>query len=209
MPEKDAGAQRALGTRLFDFWLASSWEKIKANVPSGTHRFLIIASEVPEILNLPWELLLPPDGEFLGINSWFNIRRFPSSAKQMAPFIGELRARPLRLLFMACAPTDQPTLDYEREEEALFRAIYGQDVAFDSCDLGTFEELKEKVSEFKPHIVHLTGHGAVRDGQGRFAFEKEDRHVRSRSRGRAAPVPGRLRRTVRLCERLPVGKGSA
>jgi tetratricopeptide (TPR) repeat protein len=175
-PEKDADAQRALGKQLFDLWLATSWEKIKASVPVGSLRFLVIASEVPEILNLPWELLLPPlpDSDFLGINPLFRIRRFPSSVKQMAPFTGELRARPLRLLFMACSPSDQPTLDYEKEEEALFRAIYGQDVAFDSCDLGTFEELKEKVSEFKPHIVHLTGHGAVRDGQGRFAFEKED-----------------------------------
>ncbi|MFA6373927.1 MAG: CHAT domain-containing protein, partial [Methanothrix sp.] len=137
-------------------------------------RFLVISSDIPEILNLPWELLLPLDSDFLGINPLFRIRRFPSSARQMAPFTGELRARPLRLLFMACAPTDQPTLDYEKEEEALFRAVYGQDVAFDSCDQGTFEELKEKVSEFKPHIVHLTGHGAVLDGQGRFAFEKED-----------------------------------
>ncbi len=135
---------------------------------------MVIASEIPEILNLPWELLLPPEGDFLGINPLFRIRRFPSSAKQMATFTGELRPRPLRLLFMACSPSDQPTLDYEKEEEALFRAIYGQDVAFDSCDQGTFEELKEKVSEFKPHIVHLTGHGAVLDGQGRFAFEKED-----------------------------------
>jgi len=75
---------------------------------------------------------------------------------------------------MACSPIDQPTLDYEREEEALFRAVYGQDVAFDSCDLGTFDELKERVSEFKPHIVHLTGHGAVIEGQGHFAFENED-----------------------------------
>ena len=174
IPEKDADAQRALGKQLFDLWLATSWEKIKAEMPSGTHRFLVIASEAPEILNLPWELLLPPESDFLGINPLFRIRRFPSSAKQMATFTGELRARPLRLLFMACAPTDQPTLDYEKEEEALFRAVYGQDVAFDSCDLGTFEELKEKVSEFKPHIVHLTGHGAVREGQGRFAFEKED-----------------------------------
>ena len=173
-PEKDADAQRALGKQLFDFWLASSWEKIEAAVPVGSLRFLVIASDIPEILNLPWELLLPPDSDFLGINPLFRIRRFPSSAKQMAPFTGELRPRPLRLLFMACSPSDQPTLDYEKEEEALFRAIYGQDVAFDSCDLGTFEELKEKVNEFKPHIVHLTGHGAVLEGQGRFAFEKED-----------------------------------
>ncbi|HSD57190.1 MAG TPA: tetratricopeptide repeat protein [Methanotrichaceae archaeon] len=50
----------------------------------------------------------------------------------------------------------------------------GQDVAFDSCDQGTFDELKERVNEFKPHVVHLTGHGAVINGQGHFAFEKED-----------------------------------
>jgi len=173
-PEKDADGQRALGKQLFDFWLATSWEKIKSGVPVCALRFLVIASDVPEILNLPWELLLPLDSDFLGINPLFRIRRFPSSVKQMALFAGELRPKPLRLLFMACSPSDQPTLDYEREEEALFRAIYGQDVAFDSCDLGTFEELKEKVSEFKPHIVHLTGHGAVLNGQGRFVFEKDD-----------------------------------
>lgn len=199
--EMDADAQRALGKQLFDLWLASSWEKITAAVPVGALRFLIIASEIPEILNLPWELLLPHDGEFLRINPLFRIRRFPGTTRKMALFTGELRPRPLRLLFMACSPSDQPTLDYEKEEEALFRAIYGQDVAFDSCDQGTFEELKEKVSEFNPHIVHLTGHGAVGkicpecdalneasgtccqkcsaslnevEPKGHFAFEKED-----------------------------------
>jgi hypothetical protein len=120
--------------------------------------------------------LLPPfpDGDFLGIDPLLRIRRFPSFVRQMALFTGELRPGPLRLLFMASSPLDLPELDYEKEEEALFRAIYGQDVAFDSCDLGSFEELKEKVSEFRPHIVHLTGHGAVLEGEGRFAFEKED-----------------------------------
>jgi tetratricopeptide (TPR) repeat protein len=174
MPVKEADAQRALGRQLFNHWLASSWEKIRAAVPVGSLRFLVIASEVPEILNLPWELLHPPDSDFLGIDPLFRIRRFPSTARQMAPFTGELRPRPLRLLFMACSPLDLQELDYEKEEESLFRAVYGQDVAFDSCDLGTFKELKEKVSEFQPHIVHLTGHGAVIDGKGHFAFEKED-----------------------------------
>ena len=173
-PKKEAEAQKVLGKQLFNLWLASSWEKIKAGVPVGSMRFLVIASDVPEVLNLPWEFLLPPDCDFLGIDPRFGIRRLPSSGKKLAPFNGDLRPRPLRLLFMACSPTDLPTLDYEREEEALFRAIYGQDVAFDSCDLGTFEEFRDKVSEFKPHVVHLTGHGAVIEGQGRFAFEKED-----------------------------------
>lgn len=173
-PENDASAQRALGERLFSLWLASVWDKIQAGLPSGSSSLLVIASESPEILNLPWELVLPPVGEFLGIDPRFSIRRLPRSGKQLAPFTGELRPRPLRLLFMACAPVDQPTLDYEREEEALFQAVSGQDVAFDSCDLGTFEELKERVDEFRPHILHLTGHGTVRNGIGYFAFEKED-----------------------------------
>ena len=105
-PEMDAGAQKALGKQLFDLWLAPSWEKITAAVPVGVLRFLVIASEIPEILNLPWELLLPPEGDFLGINPLFRIRRFPSTGKQMATFTGELRPGPLRLLFMACSPLD-------------------------------------------------------------------------------------------------------
>ena len=126
-PEKDAAAQRALGERLFSLWLASSWDKILAATSSGSSSLLVVASESPEILNLPWELLLPPGGEFLGVDPRFFISRLPRSGKMLATFDGELRPRPLRLLFMACAPVDQPTLDYEREEEALFRAVSGQD----------------------------------------------------------------------------------
>lgn len=58
MPEKGAEAQWELGKRLFDLWLASSWEKIVAAITTSSLRFLVIASESPEILNLPWELLL-------------------------------------------------------------------------------------------------------------------------------------------------------
>ena len=141
-PEMDAGADATMGSQLFALFLASSWEKTRAAVPSGSTRFLTIASDSPEILNLPWELLRSPGGEFLGLDPLFAIRRLPGSDKKLESFSGELRPRPLRRLFMACAPTDQAILDYEREEEALFRAVSGQDVAFDSCDLGTFEELK-------------------------------------------------------------------
>jgi hypothetical protein len=98
MPVKEADAQRALGRQLFNLWLASSWEKIRAAVPVGSLRFLVIASEIPEILNLPWEILLPPDSDFLGIDPLIRIRRFPSSASQMASFTGELRPDHLYLV---------------------------------------------------------------------------------------------------------------
>ena len=102
-PEMEAGAEAALGAQLFALFLASSWEKICSAVPSGSTRFLTIASDAPEILNLPWELLCPPGGEFLGLDPLFAIRRLPGSEKKLESFGGELRPRPLRLLFMACA----------------------------------------------------------------------------------------------------------
>ena len=64
-PEMEAGAEAALGAQLFGLFLASSWEKIRAAVPSGSNRFLVIASEAPEILNLPWELMPRPSGDLL------------------------------------------------------------------------------------------------------------------------------------------------
>ena len=86
-PEMEAGAEAALGARLFALFLASSWEKICSAVPSGRTRFLVIASDAPEILNLPWELLRPPGGEFLGLDARYVIRCLPGSDKRR----GQLR----------------------------------------------------------------------------------------------------------------------
>lgn len=167
---------KALGTELFNLWLARAWNKVKERVPVGARRLLIIGSDVADVLNLPWELLRPAGDDFLGFDPKFSVRRLPWPDRPLAPFAGPLRPRPLRILFMACAPSDQPPLDYEREEEFLLRAIAkaGTDVAFDSGDLGTFEELRQRINEFQPHVIHLTGHGIVDDdGLGYFAFEDE------------------------------------
>ena len=85
-PEMDAGAEAALGAQLFGFFLASSWEKIRAALPSGRTRFLTIASDNPEILNLPWELLRPPESDFLGLDPLFAIRRLPGFEKKLDSF---------------------------------------------------------------------------------------------------------------------------
>lgn len=156
-PALSIQAQEQLGKRLFDLWLAPIWDDIQ--IPMNSKRILVIASDVPDVLNLPWELMHPPDGDFLGVDPLFSIRRQPD-VKELAKFDGEYRARPLRLLFMACAPVDQNPLDYDLEEESLLKAISG-DVIFDSCDMGTFEELRQKVTQLQPHVVHLTGHGFI------------------------------------------------
>ncbi|MEI6103913.1 MAG: tetratricopeptide repeat protein [Methanothrix sp.] len=160
-PRLAAEKLNAFGAELFSIWLAGSWENVKAKVTSGSLRLIVIASDVPDILNLPWELLRPPLGDFLGVDSKFSIRRFPRSGQEIPTFKGDLRPRPLRLLLAVSSPIDLLTLDFEREEEYLLRAISGLDVAFDSCDLGSFQDLRDHVEQFQPHIVHLTGHGAV------------------------------------------------
>jgi len=95
------------------------------------------------------------------VDSNFSIRRYLRSGGQIPAFDGELRPPPLRLLLAVSSPTDLAALDYEREEEYLLRAISGLDVAFDSGDLGSFQDLQDHVEQFRPHVVHLTGHGAV------------------------------------------------
>jgi hypothetical protein len=68
-----------------------------------------------------------------------------------------------------------PVLDYEREEEAILRIAdrLGGRIFLDIAEAGTFDELRELISERRPHVVHLSGHGELNDGAGRFCFEDE------------------------------------
>jgi len=171
----------ALGTALFDLWLQEDWGQIDQRSPVGVPRQLIIASESSAVLNLPWELLKPPGSDFLGLDQLFSVLRTPWHDRHLAK-AGPLRPRPLRVLFMACAPLDQPELDYEREEELLVEAVSDLDVRLETCDMGTFDELRDRINQFRPHIVHLSGHGALgEDGMGWFAFEDETGHSDFRS----------------------------
>ncbi len=174
----------AIGAELFRVWLAPFWQKITDNIPYGAHTTFVIASQESQILNLPWELLYPPDGQHIGLNAAYHIVRLPYSSLSsipqsrdtLKPFMGKLPPGPPRILCMCCAPHDQAVLDYEHEEEALLDAVVraGAEVAWEMCETGTFAELQQRIQTFQPHIVHLTGHGMVRgDGEGYLAFENE------------------------------------
>jgi tetratricopeptide (TPR) repeat protein len=168
-------ALEALGTELATLGDGWAWDQVTPLLRTGSKRLVVVASELPEVLNLPWELLRLDGASFLGRDAKCGIRRVPWVDKRLEAFGGELAPRPLRVLFMACAPQDQVSLNYEKEEEALLKALGStQNVAFDSGEMGSFEELRQRIAEFKPHVVHLTGHGIVKDdGLGWFAFEDE------------------------------------
>jgi tetratricopeptide (TPR) repeat protein len=166
---------QALGAALFDLWLSGVWEKLTEQLAPSDRRVLVVASEFADVLNLPWELLRLGGGESIGADAKYSLRRLPWTEPRLPRSDGRPPAGPLRILFMACAPQCLPALDYEREEEFLLRAIAkpGPRVMLDTGDLGTFEELRERINEFRPHIVHLTGHGRVEEDGGYFAFEDE------------------------------------
>jgi tetratricopeptide (TPR) repeat protein len=149
-------------------------EPIAAHLTDGTgnHR-LTVVSDLPAALNLPWELLpVGGRGDPLGCHKQWGVFRTPAKAPSPPPV---RRGPPLRILFLAAAPTDQPPLYYEKEEEAILRATATlQGARLFTAELGTYEELDGLLQQVKPHIVHLSGHGALDDdGVGRFCFEDE------------------------------------
>ena len=101
----------SLGARLFEVWLGNSWPKVQDKFTPGCRRWLVIASEAPEVLNLPWELLRPGGDEAIGSDAKWTVRRLPWADRPLPTYDAPLRPPPLRILFMACAPTDLPELD--------------------------------------------------------------------------------------------------
>lgn len=157
-----------LGSGLFHLFFESSWSQIKAKV-SGDKIRIVISTDIPDVLNLPWEIARPPDGALLGFDPGLRILRLPDQLRALPQFEGPLPPGPLRVLFAASAP--RQSFDYAVEEESFIKALEGLNVLWDSCDMGTFEELTKRADNFRPQIVHLVGQGVEKDGLNYFAFE--------------------------------------
>lgn len=132
-----------------------------------------IHSASSDLLNLPWELLPGRTTRFLIDDGRWAIRR--TTRAKATESSRPLVPRPLRLLFTACAPSDQPNLDFEKEEETILRIAdqLGDKLHLDIAEAGSFDDLVTLISQRKPHVVHLSGHGRVKEGLGYFAFENE------------------------------------
>ncbi|MEJ7640083.1 MAG: CHAT domain-containing protein, partial [Singulisphaera sp.] len=181
-PFIEPDALRAMGRELFATWFEPAWRAIEARLAStGPHR-LVVQSADHEVLNLPWELVELDADRPVGCDAAWALCRSPLTGRLEAG--GPLRPGPLRILFLASAPTDQAQLDYEREEDAMLRAVSRlQDVSVHFAESGGFDALKDLVAECRPHVVHLSGHGTVdRTGMGSFAFEDERTGGPSRAR---------------------------
>jgi hypothetical protein len=122
----------------------------------------------------PFELLAQDD-TFLLPDRVHLIRRVSDFGvdKKIPPRDGQLK-----LLFMSCsAMNGGPELDFESEEEAIYKITGDLAIDMDVEDSGSLEGLRSKLVQERFDIVHLSGHADIDEkGQPYFIMEDDTGH---------------------------------
>ena len=154
-----------LADMLFRLFLEAAWGEVKAAMSCGAEAELVVASDVPEVLFLPWEWLSlssRTEGLFSGRMSIIRCPRADGWRLDAAPASGPLPAGPLRLLFLSAGP------DSDADEEAALVALQGLDARFQVCESGEAEELESLAGSLHPHLVILAGQAKMAAGRPAF-----------------------------------------
>ena len=144
---------------------------------------IVIASDDPAILQLPWETLCHPDYGFLGRHEGFTLSR---TIPSMTTGLPDIEQGPLKILLFSSLPDnlgEEDQLQIETEQGQVLEAL-GQwrqsgHVVLEMPDDGRFSEFKRLLNSFKPHLVYFSGHGEFRSDplnhhdKGYFLFENE------------------------------------
>ncbi|MCO6475189.1 MAG: CHAT domain-containing protein, partial [Phaeodactylibacter sp.] len=134
------------------------------------HHLLHLTHPGNELLNLPWRLAVE-DTLFLYLT-----KGLPAGGALPA-YLPD-NALPLKVLVMIASPEDDSArLSYEEEEDKIIRAFqplyeHGQ-VQIDFTEDGSLPGLKRKLRENHYHILHFSGHGIFKGGEGWLQLEDE------------------------------------
>ncbi len=174
---------QAIGTALWHALNAD--EKLQTAKQEAGQAILpiVIASDDPAILQLPWETLYHPDYGFLGRHEGFTLSR---TIPSMTTGLPDIEQGPLKILLFSSLPDDlgdEDQLQIETEQGQVLEAL-GQwrqsgHVVLEMPDDGRFSEFKRLLNSFKPHLVYLSGHGVFSSDplnhhdKGYFLFENE------------------------------------
>jgi len=176
-------ALQSIGTILWQA-LDADENLLHAKQQAGTGILpLVIASDDPAILQLPWETLYHSGYGFLARHEGFTLSRTIPSIKTV---LSEIEQGPLRILLFSSLPDnlgEKNQLEIEVEQGRVLEAL-GQwrqsgQVVLEMPDDGRFVEFKRILKRFKPHLVWLSGHGIFKSDQlnhhdkGYFLFENE------------------------------------
>jgi len=120
------------------------WE---SGILPGTR--LTVRSSIPEVLQLPWELLF----HFLDDSGKLKDTSVVRQSMQKSPSLEkpDPSSGPLRLLFLAADPQD-----YDEDERLFLEDAAGIDMEIAICEGATIEELRDAAERFRPHLLHLS-----------------------------------------------------
>jgi hypothetical protein len=161
-----------------------------ANHQGAGLRIRLRLTDVPELIDLPWEYLYNPTDDFLALSSETPVIRYLEFSEDIRPLT---ISPPLRVLVLISSPSDYDQLDVDREWANLRKALGSLEdrglVTLERLNDGTLGGLQQKLRRGQFHIFHYIGHGGF-DQQikgGVLAFEddqKRSRHVSGEDLGR-------------------------
>ncbi|MBF0608305.1 MAG: hypothetical protein HQL61_12240 [Magnetococcales bacterium] len=178
---------------------------------ADTHAHIYLQTPY-ELTQLPFELL--HNGSWLLLNHNIHAIRLVDERGRLTPAV--TKQEPLRMLFMACSPTDLPTnnvLDFEKEEERIFSTAGDFNIDMRVEDTGSLEGLRQSnIAASGFDIIHITGHAGFDDDMGP-VFYMEDNIGRRRYVQRGVGVlrgtPGQCELKCGLLVRGPAGIGKS
>jgi tetratricopeptide (TPR) repeat protein len=176
---KDFGQE--LFHQVFSGELGCCWQELMQISQKGGMRIsLQFDDSAQDLADLPWEFL--HDGsDFLVARPKTLLSRLPAGLVRVVSVPLESALHMLVVISapsgLGCAP-----LDTEKERDRIMQAVdrlYAErKLEVDFTDDATFETIQSYLNEKDYHIVHFTGHGVEKDGQGYIALENDDLSVR-------------------------------
>ncbi len=190
---------KAFGARLFQAvfqgeiysYLRRSQDEVERQGADGL-RIRLLLTGVPELSNLPWEVLYDPvSAQFLALSRSTPIVRYLDVAGRVQPLAVE---GPLRVLAMISNPLDQVALDTEQEWARLGQALAELEargrVILERLESPTLGELQARLRQGEVHVFHYIGHGRF-DGRG-----QEGELILEDGDGYGQPVSGEVLGTL-------------
>lgn len=169
MTTPDAGAIISIGSRLWAALVQGSvrdlWIAARSDVEQGRIEGVRLRLDLqpPHVSALPWECLYDPDRSIhFAAHPYFALVRVASLYRHVGPWRRPQVSLPLRLLVAA---PDDPTgaIDSAREISEIRQVInsLGMDYVQVEEFTGPFTitELRSKIAQTKPTILHFIGHG--------------------------------------------------
>ncbi|MBI1926685.1 CHAT domain-containing protein [Candidatus Poribacteria bacterium] len=162
---------------LFPGALGERFDQVLGGSRVGERIRIILNAHHGAIISLPWELMMHPTRGYLCRDG--NISLIRTLGKTFRQTQHTLEAPPLKILMMVSSPEDQPSLDFEGEQDVVQNALEPLVrkglVDVDYSEEGTLDALERELKAERYHVLHLSGHGGFggETGKGYFAFEDD------------------------------------